>query len=328
MTIEGQSLEEEKIVINKKGNPVLETEERTEGATDSTGPKRLVESTQAQEVSIFDPDCLSEIKNFSMGLWGKRRTGKTVLLKYILSKIHKFYSECHIFSGTSTVQQEIYGFANPDNIYDGYQENILSEIISDSQQKIKEALKNKPSSITESEYKKKLPYKMIILDDVISDKSLRYSKLLNDIFILGRHLNICVIFLSQTVTGIPKSMRANLDISAAFHLNNLKDSGFFIEQYFSDEGIKYGRELMNSVTSREYNAIVCKNFITSQNIYDRVFQITADPKTKDFIIGAQKGPGSLVPSARAQKGPTSNRIKSIDPVIKKSIKINFVREED
>lgn len=321
--IEGTELQPVRLELDS-GLPILKGIDQEQQKTYSK--KKESNEVTNELIAIFDPNELSSIKNFSMGIFAKRRSGKTVLLKYILSKIYKNYSECHVFSGTSTVQQEIYGFCDPSFVYDGYSEEILSGIITDSSAKIKEALKSKPDNVSESDFKTKLEYKMVILDDVISDKSLRYSKVLSDIFILGRHLNIAVVFLSQTVTGIPKSMRANLDIAAAFHLNNIKDSTFFIEQYFSDNGISYGRELMNKITQKNYNCIIVKNFVTSQNIYDRVFQITADANVKDFVVGNKsvaQSKGTTVDNSKMSRNITKN----IRPVVSvKNMKFNFINE--
>lgn len=319
--IEGQLEGLEKHKLTEEG--IIETH-RENNKTKVLSDSNNSDDDFHQEVKQFDISELQEVKNFSMGLFGKRRTGKTVLLKYILSKIYKFYDECHIFSGTSRVQQEIYGFTDPEYVYDGYDEAKLDDIINDSQTKIKQLLRDKPSKVSESDFKKnQVPYKLIILDDVISDKTLRYSKLLNDIFILGRHLNIAVIFLSQTVTGIPKSMRANLDLAGAFHLNNIKDSSFFIEQYFSDNGTKFGRELMNRVTQKNYNCIMVKNYVTSQDIYDRVFQITAEVDTPVFKIG--KTSKSIVDEINTSTMGKA-LVKHLKPKIK-SIKINFIQED-
>lgn len=60
-----------------------------------------------------------------------------------------------------------------------------------------------------------VPYVCIIFDDVISEKTLRYEELLNELVYSGRHYFIFCVVCSQDAKGLPPSIRGNADLIAS-----------------------------------------------------------------------------------------------------------------
>lgn len=246
----------------------------------------------------FDILELEHIKNMSVAIYGKRRTGKTVALRGLLSQIKHWYSDVYVFSSTAGVQREPYNFAPKENVFNSFNEEKLLEIYDSQAKYIDEEMRYKPKATSESEYKKKLNYTLLIFDDVIGDDKVRSSSTFKNLFTLGRHYNFAIFVLSQEMGGrggLPKPVRANLDLAISFFLNAENDRELFVEQYLSTKNKKVGRGIFSEITSTTFNTIVINNYITSQEPTDYIRQYMA-PKEVKFKI--KKGRVEL----RANKG--------------------------
>jgi len=135
---------------------------------------------------------------------GKSASGKTNLCCFILGKyFKKYYTKVYVFSPTIEIddnwrcknlqskKMEIIG-------YSGYDDEILQEIV-DEQKEI----------INQDGIEKSDPL-LIIFDDVASDKEVKKSKLVLDLFFSGRHVNASIWFLTQSYNQLPRKMRLNL----------------------------------------------------------------------------------------------------------------------
>lgn len=225
---------------------------------------------------------LNERRNFAMSITAKRNMGKSVLLRDLISQIGHWYSECYVFSQTARLQPDLFDFVASSFIIDGFDESVLNRIWKTQEESV---LLMKSMNI------KNIPRIIIIFDDVIGDPRIRNSKIFNNLFILGRHINLSVIVLSQEVggrAGLPKVVRANLDIAIAFNLNSEYDRKLFVSQYLTTKSTKIGFEIINDICLVNYQVIVILNFLTSPEPEKYVRKYIASINIRKFKVGQKK----------------------------------------
>lgn len=93
---------------------------------------------------------------------------------------------------------------------------------------------------------------MIVFDDVIDDRSLKNDGLIQMIFTRGRHLHIGVIFNTQYLNAISKTMRVNSDIVIVTIQNNLEALDILYDSY----GVIKKNEFVNLVNEYTQNRMV------------------------------------------------------------------------
>lgn len=242
--------------------------------------KEYVDSLKFEHFDIIKE--MNDKRNFTATITAKRRSGKTVLLRNLIYEIRSWYSECWVFSETVEAQKEIYDFAPDDHIINNFDEEKLLAIWNSQKEK---ALKAKAE-------KKDIPLCLIVFDDIIGDKRVRNSKVLNNFFILGRHYGTCVIVLSQYIggsKGLPPIVRSNCDFVVSFLLDAESDRELFIGQYLSVQSKKLGKFVYNKIANNvDYNAIVVLKCKIDPDIMATVKYYHADLNIPKFKIESKK----------------------------------------
>lgn len=206
----------------------------------------------------FNPD-ESLPEHFFCIYYGLRRSGKTVMLRYMLKELEERLEEhkVYLFSSTAEVSPEQYDFVPKKAKFPNINEIEfdLGEIIG----KQKAAIKRHH----ENEEEEPAPI-LVILDDCVSEEKIRHSPSLNTLAVAGRHINISVIILSQVVTGsgsVPPIIRTQAD--AIFVVANPRseiERKLIAEQYLTAEntfaGKQKGLQVLGAATSTQYRALV------------------------------------------------------------------------
>jgi hypothetical protein len=159
------------------------------------------------------------IADFTMGSYGKRRTGKTTLLKDIVSQIKDQFRDTYIFTNT-WFNGEWEGWINKKHIMKGFNEGALLKIFQ-NQEKIvaHNRLMYQQFNDQGEEFLSEVlinPYVLIIFDDVVSDERFHDSDVLNNIAFNGRHLGIFAWVNAQDPYKVAPSFRGNFDIAFTF----------------------------------------------------------------------------------------------------------------
>lgn len=230
-------------------------------------------------LNIKEFDILEDLKgreNFSMAIVAKRNTGKSVLMKDLCSKIKGWYDNVFVFSQSAHLQPDLFDYVPKENIFNGFDEEKLNEIWNNQHDKI---MRLKKAGI------KKLPKVLMLFDDIIGDPRVRSSKILNDFFIMGRHLHFGVMIITQEMGGkggLPKVVRTNLDCAIAFFLNSEYDRKLFIEQYLSTKNKQIGEKLFDKICHQKYQCVVILNYITDPEPENYIRKYIANPKPPKF----------------------------------------------
>lgn len=248
-----------------------------------------IEGIQIPNISEFDIlETMKDTHNFSCAVFGKRRMGKSILIKDLIHKTKSWFTEIYVFSQSSHLQPDLYDYCPKNNIFNNFNEEKLIEIWNRQERYIMQELKK-------GRKKKDLPVILIVFDDVIGDPRVRNSKIFNDLHILGRHVNFASIVLSQEFggkSGLPKVARANEDLVISFFPNAEYDRKLIIEQYLSTKTKKLGEAILRNVCKEEYQAIVVANFMTEIDPEKYIFKFKARPKVPKFEIGGKLPPTS------------------------------------
>ena len=260
----------------------------------------------------FEPEEILP-EHFFCIFYGIRRSGKTVMLRYLLSELserienHKAY----LFSSTAEISPEQYDFL-PDkakfpNISE--LEFDLGEIVGKQKAAIKlfhEGKEEEPDPI------------LIILDDCVSENIVRHSPSLNTLAVSGRHIKISVIILSQVVSGsgsVPPIIRTQAD--TVFVVANPRseiERKLLAEQYLTAEnsfgGKQKGLAVLGAATSDQYRALVITTTDSSARRYvDYLFLYGPVPEHVDLRIGTEEQWAESEASPMQQKKKTSSKKK-------------------
>ena len=215
--------------------------------------KPAVEQKAVGTIKEFDPSMMKEWPNFTMLIFGRRGTGKSILLRDFLYKTKDLYGSIHIFSNTAHLQKDLFDYAPKLNIHKGFDMEEMQRLYNEQERACMEAEET-------VEGKASVPILLFVFDDIISDANVRHCALYDSIYTLGRHVRIAMITLSQEMmgkSGITKVCRVNTDLVITFFPSNYADRKGTVEQYLSTcNDRKIGMELVNDITLKDFTAIV------------------------------------------------------------------------
>ena len=132
-------------------------------------------------------------------IFGKKHSGKTVLIKYLCYKYRTHFNYIVVISPTACMNTD-YDYIPKEFIHNSYSPKLITDII-DKQANFKNADKK--------------VHMLLILDDIASDPNINFKKTkfteLTKIFSANRHYNISAIFVGHTMKTLPKMLRGNCD---------------------------------------------------------------------------------------------------------------------
>jgi hypothetical protein len=141
-------------------------------------------------------------------LCAKRNSGKSVLLRYIVSLYDESFNKIFVVCPSETVNHFYSAFIPKENIFEKYEEgwtNKLMARLEDVNGKIKD--------------KSKYYRVLLILDDCCSDVKMHQSDSIKRIFTRGRHCGLSLIITAQYPYQVPPICRANSDFIACGQMN-------------------------------------------------------------------------------------------------------------
>ena len=240
-----------------------------------------------QKLEDLSFDILPE--GFFVIVYGARRTGKTHLVECKLEEIKDRFDFAYLFSNTSELHRNDENFDNFNMIreeakFDGFDEEMLIRIF-DRQKAVM-----KHNNSCKYERDKKPNKTLLIFDDFVHDKRIRYSKLFTEMPILGRHLDISVICLSQGYSavgsgGLNKATRENADLVLTFLPRNLNNIERISEWYLTKD--KYENMwFVKSVCQEKHRALAIDLTEPSETEYENFcYQITAPANVPKYELG-------------------------------------------
>ena len=164
---------------------------------------------------------------FFVIVYGARRTGKTHAVSVLLEQIKDRFDFAYLFSNTALLHRGQEGELDFEMIvedakFQGFDEEALSAIITRQRAVLMH------NNSTERKRDRKPNQTLLIFDDFVHEKAIRYSKLFTELPVLGRHYELSVICLSQGYSqvasgGLNKATRQNADLIMTFYPRSLTD---------------------------------------------------------------------------------------------------------
>jgi len=214
-----------------------------------------------KQIVEFDPMELTAIDGGIIAIIAPTGCGKSILLRDILSKIHKHYDNIYLMCPTAKMQ-DCYNYFPDENIIDHFDEQLLENVYEEQKNSIK---KNK-----------KMKKPLIILDDIIGEPEYDKSIMLNKIATAGRPSNLTVILLCQYFSKIKQLHRTNLRAFIGFDIDNSDELEKFTRSFMCSFNKRTGRLLYKKITKeKKYQCCVVlihKNF---SEVHEKVRKYTA-----------------------------------------------------
>lgn len=235
----------------------------------------------------FDPSIIKH--DSTVVLFGKRRTGKSFMMRDILWHKRDVYPYYLVFTMT-----KINGFWQkifPERfVHQGYRPEVLSKLI-ESQEKLVEQLKQDPSNLDENgdldvDKCEINPWKCVVLDDVISDHHIKTCKILESLFTIGRHVLIAVYLASQYAKGVSTIMRGNIDYLVTFKQQQLIQLESIAQDFLGALKVKDSYNLLRKY-AHGHQALVIDVANLSGDPNDVVYVYTAKDPGK-FCLGCRE----------------------------------------
>lgn len=218
-----------------------------------------------ETIKDFKPEIIK--LPMSMVMIGKSKSGKTTMLHRILYSLRKQINQIFIFSQTIKINSKEFAYIPKENQINSLDISFIDELLNKQEKDILDS--GKRQNI------------MLIFDDIIGDKNVS-SPTIKNLFTLGRHYNVSIIFLSQVSKGVlTTTVRNNTNYILSFFQHNQRRRKEFCEEFCSIKSIKDGEEVYREITRTPYQAIVINLLNTTSRDYSGfLMKYKIDHKTK------------------------------------------------
>lgn len=265
---------------------ILWYDETTDGSPSDAKDANLLTtfvSSYGNEFAIKEFCVAFILPDYTIVIYGKRRSGKTYILRLTMFSVHRLFTECVVF--TATKEDREYADIVPDSkIILGLDEKVLFAVIEVQRQKV-DHLKNANYRELPYEYNINL---LLIFDDCLSE-GLRYNELLNRLFFNGRHWHIMLIITTQDAKGLPPKLKENTDLCISFRMGQQRSKQAmreaFCDYYKNDQEYDEVSSFVHNNNEHvvEVRSIACPN----EDPKDYFFVGKAVPANDLFVMGAK-----------------------------------------
>ena len=191
---------------------------------------------------------------------GKRNSGKSILMKYMIEQNQRNYSKMYLFSPSESVNHFFSSVVKKECTFSEYSEKWMTTLI------VKMTEINQGKTAKDSSFKNVL----IILDDLGSDVNFHSSKALSIITARGRHLGISIFIALQHLNSCPPLLRSNCDYIFCGKLSR-NSIELLIENYHTGELDRKEFIAMYNKSTIDYSFLVIYNNATISNDLNLVY---------------------------------------------------------
>lgn len=226
---------------------------------------------------------------FFVIVYGARRTGKTHAVSVLLEQVKDRFDFAYLFSNTASLHRGQIGELDFDMItedakFEGFDKEKLTAIV----ERQKAVLQHNNSTIRKRD--KKPNKTLLIFDDFVHEKAVRYSKEFTELPVLGRHYELSVICLSQGYSavasgGLNKATRQNADMVMTFLPRNLSDVENVGNWYLTKDKIE-NMWFIKTVCSEEHQVLAIDLTNPHETDFpDYCFKYQAPEKIPKYELG-------------------------------------------
>lgn len=212
-------------------------------------------------------------------LLGKRYTGKSVLVKNLLS-YHTDIPLGVVISPTETSNKYFGDFVPGMFIHDEFTPKILDNVVRRQKAAVKAMQKEKVSFGTSNID----PRGFLILDDCMYDNKWTKDVNMRFLFLNGRHAKVLMLLSLQYALGMPPTMRSNIDFTFILRENSMVNRKKIFDNY---AGMFNSFDLFCTVMDQctnNFECLVVNNRTTSNKLEDQVFWYKAPLNAQPFKL--------------------------------------------
>ena len=181
--------------------------------------------------------------NKCIALIGKRNSGKSVLLKYLVSNEYNRYSKVFVISPTECVNNFYKSLIPTNCIFNEWSEDWGDKLITDM------------SKINAGKSENEKKQVLLILDDCVVDTNFLNSPSLKKIFTRGRHCGLGLIFTTQYLYAVPPIVRSNCDYAIVGQMNR-QSIQILADEYLSGDLERKDFISLYNRATRDYSFLV------------------------------------------------------------------------
>jgi hypothetical protein len=231
----------------------------------------------------------------TMVFFGKRRTGKSFMCRYLLFLMKAYLPYVLVF--TKTKFNNFWQQYVPDRfIHRGYVRSVLAKLKAIQEKVVTKIMSGElKETMKPQDHRQVNPYKAVVFDDVISDgEILKRDMDIVSLFTEGRHLKLPTFFCTQYAKGVSTVMRGNVDLAFIFKQGQRLQKESIAEDFIS---MLDKREAMAIIDKycQGFQCLVIDTASTSTAPEDVLFVFTAEDPGK-FKLGCKQfweGPGAF-----------------------------------
>jgi hypothetical protein len=217
----------------------------------------------------FDPEELLK-RDGVMSVIAMTGAGKSVFIIDCLSKIYKNYDHVFMISKTAKLQK-CYSFFDKECIIDKFDEVFLKEIWENNTQKVLSG--KKPERI------------LLIFDDVLNDRKVRKSTVLDDLYTGGRHVGISMWCLSHNFTTLKPLQRNNTSWFVSFDIDSHKERENLTSQYINVDSKQEAMQIFKDIVrEKPYQCIIIISHKNGSENKSKIKKYIANPSPNPFRI--------------------------------------------
>ena len=229
----------------------------------------------------LNPDNLAEIQPDKLCVFfGKRRTGKTFALRHVLYTGRALFNYGMVLSTTSFNQYWQKYF--PKEYVHEFDPIILSMYLA-MQKKEVDSWLEAGSPRTHN------PYKVIVLDDVVSE-GFRYIGAVTQFAVAGRHYRTCVLMTTQYPKLVASSTRSNTDFAFIFFQQNFNEREAICTEYMSVMDKEGAMVLLDKMTTIEEGTaqrkVMVIDLMANTMNLDRKIRYFEPKDPGEFVVGS------------------------------------------
>jgi len=212
---------------------------------------------------------------------GRRRSGKTKLIKALCRHLRVFFPEVVVFTRTKASGEYVDCIPHS-RIIQGFDPDLLIEIMGIQREKKKAQSRGE---LKDTNYNL-----LVILDDCLAER-LQWSQELNAVFFEGRHNNVTLFVSLQDVKGCSPAATGNADYVFLYPMGDERTFDAVRDKYtpFLD---KYEqRDIMEHEDINKKYHIIGVDIAHKSNPRDyklAIGSVEADKEKKDFVMGTRE----------------------------------------
>ena len=206
------------------------------------------------------------ILNKCVSVVAKRNSGKSQLIRYIVSQNRDKFEKIFVICPTEQINNFYSELVEKNCIFDEWSEEWAEDLIKQMTE----------INTKRNQDKKERKNVLLLLDDLMADYDFSQSKALKKIYQRGRHINISVLATCQYIYNLPPPARNNADFCIVGQMNR-QSVQLLTDEYLTgglakDEFI----ELYNKATV-DYGFLIINCTSVKDNQLDSVYGILKTP---------------------------------------------------